>query len=138
LQVGDIDGAARAGRLGFGFLRVDERHDCIEVGARQPKCRHAFIDASVADHGTKPVAADVVAHERRAREVRTGLAAHRVAPVAEAALRGEDALSRLQLLGRNRLPRGLSRLPRGLSRLLRGLSRLLRGRRGLQQHDNGE
>ena len=49
----------------------------------------------------------------RPRQVRTGLAAHRVAPVAEAALRGEHHGASLHLLGRIRLRR------RGLRRPLR-------------------
>ena len=68
--------------------------------------RPSSLIAAVADDGTDLVSADVVGDDRRARQVRTGLAAHRVASVAEAALCCEGALPRLQLLGRPRLRRG--------------------------------
>ena len=57
----------------------------------------------------------VRAPERRLGEIGSGFSAHRIASVAEAALRGEDAPPGLQLI-------------RG-----RGL-----GRRGLKQKDNAE
>src|SRR5262249_33257377 len=106
LEVGDVHRTARARRLRLLLLIVNERDDRREVGVAEPDRRHPFVGAAVAHARTDLVAADVVAHERRARQVRAGLAAHRVASVAEAALRGEDALAGLQPLRRRRLRRG--------------------------------
>ena len=59
------------------------------------------------------VAADVLGDQRRSREVGSGLAAHRVAPMAEAALRREERRASLDLLRRIRLRRGRLRGTKG-------------------------
>ena len=75
------------------------------------------------------VAADVLRHERRARQIGSGLAAHRVAPVAEAALGREQRLAALHLLGRIRLRRRGLRRPLRCRALLRAASLSLTARR---------
>ena len=72
--------------------------------------RHALFRPAGAHHRTDLVAADVLRDDDRPREVRAGLAAHRVAAVAEAALRHEERLARADLFRRIRLLRhGLRR-----------------------------
>ena len=92
-------------------LIVDERDDRRQVGVADRQRRHALVGPSVADDRADLVPLDVVGHDLRAREVRPGFTAGRVAPVAEAAVGDEERLAGLHLIGgigdlrrRRRLP----------------------------------
>src|SRR4030095_8520850 len=75
--------AATTSRLSFGLLVlvVNEGDERFEIGGAKRERRHARVDASIANHRYELVAADIIFHQQRAREVRSCLAARRVPSV---------------------------------------------------------
>ena len=100
LQIGDVHRAAAAGqRLRLGLLVVDERDDRTEIGGAQRERRHALVRAPGANAAAPACRRARPRRRRGARQVGTRLAAHRVAAVTEAALRGEEPLPCRDLIG---------------------------------------
>jgi hypothetical protein len=146
LQVGDVYRPPIAlERVGLAFLVVNERHDGGQVRLRHAVGRHALLGSAAPDHGTDLVTLDVFGDDGGAREVGAGLAAHRVASVAEAALRHEDHLAGAHLVRRVRLLRHSLRrtlrcgasLPAATLWRLRRLSGRRRRRRVLSSWSRG-
>ncbi len=102
LQVGNINGTSAA------FLCVcltvmdecNQRRELLIVYIA--KRRHPFGKPPVPNRQSDFVSMRVLLNERRRRQVRTAFATSGVASVAEAALRSEQSLASLYLLGRGR------------------------------------
>src|SRR3954471_9583898 len=80
----------RPGVLTRAMHEGDDRAD-LRVG--EIERRHALVGTAAFDQRTHLVAAHVLLDECRSRQVGPGLAAHRVAAVTEAAVRGKQRLS---------------------------------------------
>jgi len=93
LQIREVHGAASAGqRFRFRLLVVNEGDDSREIALAEGEGGHAFVGAAVAHDRSKRIAAHIGSDARGAGEIGPGFAAHRIAPMAEAALRGKDRL----------------------------------------------
>jgi hypothetical protein len=84
-------------RIGFRFLVVDERNDGGKILIGKIKRRHALVDSSAVHHGRDFIAANIIGHNARPREVRARLAASGVAAMAKRAILQKDALTGVNL-----------------------------------------